>query len=313
MKNLFKLLTALLFLSTSIDSFEIDEAKRVSSFPFLSGDTWRFFCDWRLGKFSNFAPDLVKRGDSIFVEYDSLDNFSKNYLPKIRHPFILITPNCERGSDNPQPGEYEILLRSNKLVAWFLQNLDRPLCQKIVPIPIGLANRGWPYGNIDKWSEYIHLAEKSAASDRETLLYANFSLYSNPKERNACLEHCKKLSFAKVECAEMVSRGSVDHYLESLSKATFVISPPGNGLDCHRTWEALLMGCYPIVKSSTLNPLYEGLPVVKVNAWAEVTEELLRKKCAQFKLMSWSKEKLYAPYWFDLVRKLQGNLRKSVK
>jgi hypothetical protein len=30
----------------------------------------------------------------------------------------------------------------------------------------------------------------------------------------------------------------------------FVASPYGGGPDCHRTWEALILGCIPIVKSS---------------------------------------------------------------
>ena len=38
---------------------------------------------------------------------------------------------------------------------------------------------------------------------------------------------------------------------------SFVISPPGHGLDCHRTWEALALGCIPI----TLAPMITSAPV----------------------------------------------------
>ena len=30
----------------------------------------------------------------------------------------------------------------------------------------------------------------------------------------------------------------------------FVLCPHGGGLDCHRNWEALCLGCIPIVKTS---------------------------------------------------------------
>lgn len=59
----------------------------------------------------------------------------------------------------------------------------------------------------------------------------------------------------------------------------FVVSPPGRGLDTHRTWEALALHSIPIVLRNTLHHtgLYEGLPVVGVNSFEEVTEENLQK------------------------------------
>ena len=100
-----------------------------------------------------------------------------------------------------------------------------------------------------------------------------------------------------------------EEYLVDLSRSSFVVSPPGSGLDCHRTGEALYMGCYPIVLHSTLNPLYEGLPVVVVRAWEEATEELLRKKMGEFKKGDWNFSKIYIPYWFEKVTRLQQFLR----
>jgi hypothetical protein len=55
----------------------------------------------------------------------------------------------------------------------------------------------------------------------------------------------------------------------------YIISPLGNGLDCHRTWEAIILGCIPIVKKSGLDPMYEGLPVLIVNDWSDITQNIL--------------------------------------
>ena len=71
------------------------------------------------------------------------------------------------------------------------------------------------------------------------------------------------------------------------------------------------MGCYPIVISSTLNPLYEGLPVIIVQNWEEATDEFLAKKQEELKNQCCSMEKLYAPYWFEKVRKIQKDLREN--
>jgi hypothetical protein len=66
----------------------------------------------------------------------------------------------------------------------------------------------------------------------------------------------------------------------------FVASPPGNGLQAHRTWEALIGGSIPIVLRSggvpgrplphhAMDQLYAGLPVLLVGDWSELSQELL--------------------------------------
>ena len=58
----------------------------------------------------------------------------------------------------------------------------------------------------------------------------------------------------------------------------FVICPHGGGLDCHRNWEALCLGCIPIVKTSKIDKLYDNLPVLIVNDWNLIDKNLLNKK-----------------------------------
>lgn len=279
--------------------------ERASSYPYLSGDTWRFFADWRVAEKEKFDPKKVQLGDTIFVEYGKLGRFASKYLPKIKHRFILITPNCEFGTDNPQPGSFASLLASKKIAAWFVQNIDRPPSDRIIPIPIGLANQVWPHGQTSILAPIAASAPSPGSQERDRFIYVNFSIGTNAKARLPCLNHFKQVipEPSKLFC----------DYLTDLSHTLFVVSPPGNGLDCHRTWEALLMGCYPIVISSTLNPLYEDLPVVVVQNWEEATDEFLLKKQREFKNKSWCFEKLYAPYWFDKVREMQKKLRSEIR
>ena len=62
-----------------------------------------------------------------------------------------------------------------------------------------------------------------------------------------------------------------------------MISPPGYGVDCHRTWEALALGSIPIVLAPAScprgwqNPLFGGLRVITVRSWAEITQEALER------------------------------------
>jgi len=70
---------------------------------------------------------------------------------------------------------------------------------------------------------------------------------------------------------------------KNMIKYAFVLSPFGNGMDCHRTWEALLCGCIPIVRSSVFNELFDGLPVLIVDKWEDISLQLLVTTLAQFK------------------------------
>lgn len=59
-------------------------------------------------------------------------------------------------------------------------------------------------------------------------------------------------------------------YYEIIANSKFVVSPPGNGMDCHRTWEALALGAIPVVQNSSLWSLYRGERVLVVNDFKEV-------------------------------------------
>lgn len=284
-----KLILLCLLCAASLTS----DLERRSSYPYFTGDTWRPFCDWRLTEKEDFDPAKVRRGDTIFVEYQLLKKFRKN-VRQIKHPFILITPNVEGASDGPLPGPFVKLLRQKNLVAWFLQNADCPASKRIIPIPIGLSNTFWARGNLKEVQERA----------RDIFVYMNFSTQTNIRERQPCFDYFSALSY--VHTAPLKP---FQEFLTDLSRSVFVVSPPGNGLDCHRTWEALYMKCYPIVLSSTLNPLYENLPVVIVNRWEEATEEFLQAKLQEFQSRDWDYDKVYIPYWFERVRAIQKKLR----
>ena len=68
-----------------------------------------------------------------------------------------------------------------------------------------------------------------------------------------------------------------------MKEYAYVLSPFGNGMDCHRTWEALLCGCIPIVRSSVFDELFAGLPVLIVKNWSDISLELLVATIADFK------------------------------
>ena len=53
---------------------------------------------------------------------------------------------------------------------------------------------------------------------------------------------------------------------------------PSNGLDTHRFWEALYLGCVPIVEAGPLDHLYARVGALVVKSWTDVTAALLDAK-----------------------------------
>jgi hypothetical protein len=272
-----------------------------SSFPYITGNTVRAQCNYILDHQCSFNPTQVQCGDTIFTMVDYLDYFFTVFHPQIKHPYILVTHNFYDSSDNVVPGTFAQHLDDPKLFAWVTQNVDREH-PKLHAMPIGLANTNYEHGDVEMFNKYI---EKAKRTKKSKLLYMNFSVNTYAQERQFVYDLFKNKPF----CTN-AKRRSATEYLKELTHHQFVLSPRGNGLDCHRTWEALLMGCYPVVRSSWLNPLYKDLPVVIVNNWHEVTEQLLREKYEEFSRKEFSVEKLYMPYWLNYIHNLQEQARK---
>lgn len=277
----------------------ISEAQnRSSSYPYVTGDTFRVFADHIIDETTHACrPEHIKKGDVVFLKTDYLGYFFSEIHPRIKDPYILITHN----SDYVVPGKFAHYLDDPKLFAWFGQNVDRTH-SKLLPIPIGLANQYWPHGNL----EAVARAERVSQSvTKSILLYINYSKDTSSKRSDESL-----LALTKLPCAFVPTRKPFEEYMIDLAHSVFVVSPPGNGLDCHRTWESLYMGCIPIVQRSSIESLFADLPVVIVDDWAEITEQRLAQIANEYKTKQFCTSKIYAGYWFTLIQTMQEQCRK---
>lgn len=66
-------------------------------------------------------------------------------------------------------------------------------------------------------------------------------------------------------------------YYSNLASYKFVISPEGNGIDCHRHYEALLAGCIPILEhNDKIQEKYNNLPIVYTKDYSEINNDYLQ-------------------------------------
>jgi len=261
------------FDSAASNLFRHATTARPSSYPYITGDTIRAFADHVFDEttdvrgWSRKALD-VEAGNVVFLKTDFMHDFFTSTFPRIKNGFVLATHN----SDFPAPSQYASFLDDARLLAWYALNPDT-VHPKLVPVPISLANAHWPHGRPPVVQDAFD-AKKEAWSARQHGLYINTDVTSNKDDRSKALT-----SVASLESV-YVRRGRLNYsdYLHDVANSKFVLSPPGNGADCHRTWEAILLNAVPIVASSSLlSPLYKGLPVLTVDDWSEITEAKLQQ------------------------------------
>lgn len=263
--------------------------KRLSSNPFISGDSFRLIADHTFDELRTpFDPDAVKEGDSIFVNGYYFEYFYQNIHPLIHNPYKII---CHNSDLSIPTNSSKAILEEPSLIALFTQN---PSCfhKKLIGIPIGLANKHWPHGNTQLISEV-----QSMNLQKKHLLYSNFLIRTYPTERTLVHNLFKDRHF----CYSAANKGTRE-YLIDLKESHFVLCPRGNGLDCHRIWETLLVDSYPIVKSSSLDQLFNGLPVLIVNEWQDITEDLLHQTLINFSHTDYAFGKMYITFWTNLIK-----------
>jgi len=269
--------------------------RRPTSYPYISGDTFRKISDLIWEKRSkNINPKNVKSGDIIFCESDLVEELNCQILFKIDVPVILLLGN----SDLNHNCRNRIKFKHNNIFGVYAQNLFEEIPGWKV-LPIGIEN-AWLSNN-------GKLSKKIIGQSRETKkifrVMWGFNIDTNITERLIAAK-------ALVDCsaADKLELTTAQIYQQTLQKYSFVASPPGNGLDVHRTWEAFYFKCVPIVKRSHMTLIYEsiGLPIWLVDSYEElknVDEDELKKKYLNF-IPSFNNKAIWADYWINQIKKL---------
>jgi hypothetical protein len=130
---------------------------------------------------------------------------------------------------------------------------------RVIPLPIGLGNSCWPYGDLDIFKSI----EIPCSKTKE--IYFNFTVEGGCRDikRPDCFKRCNELGLEWSEPTEQ------KQYLNSIKDYKFIISPQGNGVDCHRTWEALYFKSIPIVDKNLVTEYFaEYFPMVLIDDWS---------------------------------------------
>ena len=221
-------------------------------------------------------------GGTIYVCTEALRNFADNFLPNIRDPFILISGDADTAISQPLLNDPAIvcILGNNHLLSWYAQNLTAQH-PKLFRLPIGLDYHtmwerpgAWGISAVSAISQENGLLNTLAGSpefnQRYVAAYCNWRAVAGWGDRLECYEKIDR-SVCLFE-TNSVPRNST--WLRQ-SECMFVLSPEGIGMDCHRTWEAILLGCIPIIKKNAISTLFTDLPVLIVEEWEDVNKNTI--------------------------------------
>jgi hypothetical protein len=212
----------------------------------------------------------LREARSLFVYTHDADAFIERLWPRLGTTGqVLITHN----SDVDIGARHATWLdgAGAGLARWFAQNVT-VAHPRLEPLPIGISNTMWPHGAL---GPLARAARRQTRRRRTQTIFVQFSMATHPSRGPA-------LDALRANFPDAVSDGapalSWRSYLDALGSCRFAACPRGNGLDTHRFWESQYLGVVPVVERTMLAEHWssQGLPVVIVDDWCEVTPQRLR-------------------------------------
>ncbi len=231
---------------------------------------------------------------AVYVVGSHVREFVETIFPRITQRIAIVTGNSTDAVPVSVLGLEENARRfldDDRLVGAWVQNLDIEH-EKAVPIPLGLdfhnlhANKWGPWHDLEETltpnqqEQQLHtIAGQALAFElRAPEVFTHFTVGTQRAVRSEWLSYLQEQSFAQAP------EGTIERSMlwRAMSRFQFVASPPGAGMDCHRTWEALALGSVPIVQRfAPMATMYDDLPIWQVDHVSEITQESLQSKAAE--------------------------------
>lgn len=233
----------------------------------------------------NFTSEILTRDATIFCKTDFVEYLFEE-IKESNYSYNLITHHSDHPIDL-----HRWSLKPKCVKKWFAINpiINNP---NLIAIPLGLKTHEQPYLEPHYMTEWFsYNIERLRSTKKEKNIYCNW----NPT--NDSRNSIKDILISKNISITYENNIPFNDYIEEMSRHKFVISPPGNGIDCHRTWEALYVGCIPIVIK---HPIYDSwnLPIIQVRDYSEITQNLLDN----YVIKQADNSMLYIDYWQKIIR-----------
>ena len=281
-------------------------------------------------------PGVIIHADSY---RGPITRFFEQHRPNITVPYVFLTTKTD--GDSPISFFKDRLDTDPLLLAWYGINPKYDLGanhSKFRMMPLGLTGNKYrqqpdldllmqarnhtnPFGGSkERW---LNSTLWESAVDTTPLLFVKFGFHENALHRevpwNMACENRTMPALDDLSCNKNKGANPRQTYTAA-SKYLFGLSPPGNGMDCFRTYELLLNGIIPIVQAQPeYDELFRDLPVLQIPHWNYTQSELVELmhdfvKDPSFQENSFDEgwDRLHLQYWRQHVLKDAGRLDEIV-
>jgi hypothetical protein len=280
---------------------------------FIHRNAWFSICDFAysskedswtapLNQSSPFDPGNIPKGSVVFATPWGINKFLEDIHPKINNPYILLTYCYGPVFDVAK------YVNDAKILAWFGQaNSNAITFEKFSLMPLGVYSLNQVF---DQRQDNIALLNRLKGAPKSKLLYSNFFVHTGQHvslgKRDQIYNQFKDQPFCTTITLTPTWRKPFQEYMTEMAQFKFVLSPEGDMHDTFRHWEALSVGCIPIVPHSPLDKIFEDLPVIIVDDWTTITEDFLNQKYAEMQGKQYNYDKIHMKYWSDLINQAKS-------
>lgn len=266
----------------------------------------------------------IETGDYVWVTTTALPSWFQQIYPRLQKDGVqisLVTGDSDWAAplsllstqnEHTPKEQFDALISQGVIRHWYTQNCDYPEHPNVTPIALGIdyqslhrkASWGEPRTHYRQQDETLsklaggqRTQEAWSQKKHNLLVDAHHSIWTNKTDRTEAYKASQDFDLS-VHLPERIPR---TEYWKKLRKFKFVLSPLGNGMDCHRTWEALILGVVPIVRKSTISEVFDGLPVIQIEDYSEISTEILEKFNYPNGQDSEIQDRLTLNYWKNLI------------
>ncbi len=271
--------------------------KRRSSFPLLSPDTYLDLCEQSIlsgQELLEFIENSKKKSilESVYIAGELVAGLISK-IDELRNTKIKRLIIMESDTRQTTENLNELFAISDEI---FSNNLVGEQ-EKISPIPLGIERRAYRSAGV-----LGHFRKNYSIEPKDRKI--DFLIAWND-ETNSMRKKYREV-FRKSTKGLIINRRMHPRSIHKLMrKSLFVPSPAGNGLDCHRTWEALYLGAIPVVLKSEFCG-DTTWPVHLIDDWDEIIK-LSRAELEALYLSKRVSKKAAIEFSSQVLRKISNN------
>lgn len=209
-------------------------------------------------------PNSIKDGETIYCDTHQI--LRHKDILNTKKNLTIITHNSDHflcdGYDNNQNA-----VNVHQLTCWERWYGQNSFSKSVIPIPIGFENVRWEamHGPKTMWIKQARDVDMVPTKK----VYLNCNKNTSLDARQHCYNIASQMEYITVDQPNL----TYQQYLSKIQEHKFVLSPRGNGLDCHRTWEVLMLRRIPVIKrEGSMEQLYKNMPVLFIDDWHDLNQ-----------------------------------------